>query len=203
MTLRTTNTPWCWLVLAAVLLQGCFRRSLPEQALTSPVSAEATSLERQSDTQPQKPQPPGQLGPNPELLASLSAAPLSLSAQRTERNRLDGERLWALELHQDERLLARWEAVSGFTTSQSLDRRWSPGNGAPLPPGLYTLGLPEAWGDDIWFTLTPRFETTRSGLGIHGCNPGSGCVCLPDRASLEALANWAKTSPIQTLTVLN
>ena len=75
-------------------------------------------------------------------MANLSQAPLSLSARRTERERPDGERLWILELHQDERLLARWEAVSGFTTSQSLDRRWSPGKGAPLPQGLYTPGLP-------------------------------------------------------------
>ena len=203
MTRGTPHTHWCWPVLAAVLLQGCWRRTPLEQVLPSPASAEASSLERRSKPKVRSTQPPGQLGPTQELLATLSSASLSLTAQRTQRQRPDGERLWTLELHQKERLLARWEAVSGFASSQSLDRRWSPGNGAPLPSGLYSLGLPEAWGDDIWFTLTPRFETTRSGLGIHGCNPGSGCVCLPDRAALEALAKWAKAVPIQTLTVLN
>ena len=190
MTLRATQYRWFWLVLAGLLLQGCWRRSLPEQALISNANAEA-------------PLPPGQSGPSPELAAELGQAPLALSARRTEQQRQDGERLWKLELHQGDRLLASWEAVSGSASSQSLDRKWSPGNGAPLPAGTYSLGLPEAWGSDVWFSLTPRFKTTRTGLGIHGCNPGSGCVCLPERASLEALAKWVSTSQIQTLRVLN
>lgn len=203
MSLGTTRAHWCCLILAGVLLQGCFRQSSAERALTPPAADGASDLELRSAPQQQSPPPPGQFGPTPELLASLSPAPLSLSARRTERQRPDGERLWRLELHQNQQLLASWEAVSGFSSSQSLDRRWSPGNGAPLPAGLYSLGLPEAWGEDIWFTLTPQFDTTRSGLGIHGCNPGSGCICLPDRTALEALASWANTSPIQRLTVLN
>ena len=149
------------------------------------------------------PLPSGQSGPSPELAAELGQAPLLLSARRTEQKRQDGERLWKLELRQGDRLLASWEAVSGSASSQFLDRQWSPGNGAPLPAGTYSLGLPEAWGSDIWFSLTPRFKTTRIGLGIHGCNPGTGCVCLPERASLEALAKWVSTSQIQTLRVLN
>ena len=201
MTPRRAGCQWCYLMLAGVLLQGCLRRSPAEQALTAP--AQASIPAAISESQPQEPPPPGQLGPTPELIANLSQAPLSLSARRTEDERQDGERLWKLELHQDDRRLASWEAVSGFASSQSLDRRWSPGNGAPLPSGNYALGLPEALGDDIWLTLTPRFETTRSGLGIHGCNPGSGCVCLPDRTSLEALASWVKTFQIQSLTVVN
>lgn len=203
MTLRATQCRWFWLVLAALLLQGCWRRSLPEKALTSNANADASGLTTISDSKPEAPLPPGQSGPIPELAAELDQAPLSLSARRTEQQRQDGEPLWKLELRQGDRLLASWEAVSGSASSQSLDRKWSPGNGAPLPAGTYSLGLPEAWGSDVWFSLTPRFETTRTGLGIHGCNPGSGCVCLPERASLEALAKWVSTSQIQTLRVLN
>ena len=203
MRLRATRCRWFWLVLAGVLLQGCWRRSLSEQALTSNANADASGLTTISETKPEELLPPGQFGPSPELAAELGQAPVSLSARHTEQQRQDGERLWKLELRLGDRLLASWEAVSGSASSQSLDRKWSPGNGAPLPAGTYSLGLPEAWGSDIWFGLTPRFETTRTGLGIHGCNPGSGCVCLPERASLEALANWVSTFQIQTLRVLN
>ena len=203
MTLRATQCRWFWLVLAGLLLQGCWRRSLPEQVLTSNANADASGLTTISESKPEAPLPPGQSGPSPELSAEPAQAPLSLSARRTEQHRQDGERLWKLELHQGDRLLASWEAVSGSASSQSLDRQWSPGNGAPLPAGTYSLGLPEPWGSDVWFSLTPRFETTRTGLGIHGCNPGSGCVCLPERTSLEALTKWVSTSQIQTLRVLN
>ena len=203
MTLRATRCQWFWLVLAGLLLQGCGRRSLPEQVLTSNTNAVASGLTTISESKPEAPLPSGQSGPSPELAAELGQAPLLLSARRTEQKRQDGERLWKLELRQGDRLLASWEAVSGSASSQFLDRQWSPGNGAPLPAGTYSLGLPEAWGSDIWFSLTPRFKTTRIGLGIHGCNPGTGCVCLPERASLEALAKWVSTSQIQTLRVLN
>ncbi len=203
MTLRATRCRWFWLVLAGLLLQGCGRRSLPEQVLTSNTNAVASGLTTISESKPEAPLPSGQSGPSPELAAELGQAPLLLSARRTEQKRQDGERLWKLELRQGDRLLASWEAVSGSASSQFLDRQWSPGNGAPLPAGTYSLGLPEAWGSDIWFSLTPRFKTTRIGLGIHGCNPGTGCVCLPERASLEALAKWVSTSQIQTLRVLN
>ena len=203
MTLKATRCRWFWLVLAGLLLQGCGRRSLPEQVLTSNTNAVASGLTTISESKPKAPLPSGQSGPSPELAAELGQAPLLLSARRTEQKRQDGERLWKLELRQGDRLLASWEAVSGSASSQFLDRQWSPGNGAPLPAGTYSLGLPEAWGSDIWFSLTPRFKTTRIGLGIHGCNPGTGCVCLPERASLEALAKWVSTSQIQTLRVLN
>lgn len=203
MTLRATRCRWFWLVLAGLLLQGCGRRSLPEQVLTSNTNAVASGLTTISESKPKAPLPSGQSGPSPELAAELGQAPLLLSARRTEQKRQDGERLWKLELRQGDRLLASWEAVSGSASSQFLDRQWSPGNGAPLPAGTYSLGLPEAWGSDIWFSLTPRFKTTRTGLGIHGCNPGTGCVCLLERASLEALAKWVSTSQIQTLRVLN
>ena len=149
------------------------------------------------------PLPPGQSGPTRELLASLHGKRFQLTARRSDLKGDHGQRLWLLELHQGSEILARWPAVSGTPSSQGLDRRWSPGNGAPLPAGEYNLAPPEPWGEDIWVNLTPRFDTRRSGLGIHHCNPGSGCLCLPDRASLLALTAWMQKVDLRRLSVLN
>ena len=43
---------------------------------------------------------------------------------------------------------------------QQAVRRWSPGNAFPAA-GWYTLEPPPDHGGGLWFTLTPRFETTR------------------------------------------
>ncbi|QNI59281.1 hypothetical protein SynBIOSU31_02416 [Synechococcus sp. BIOS-U3-1] len=163
--------------------------------------------DRQPEPAPQqaalKPVPPGQAGPSQELLARLQGKTLQLSAKRTDVQRTDGQRQWLLELHQGRTVLASWPALSGTPSSQGLDRRWSPGNGAPLPQGDYTLGPPEPWGNDIWMMLSPRFDTSRSGLGIHYCNPGSGCLCLPDHSSLLALTAWMQELNLNRLRVLN
>ena len=169
--------------------------------------AELASPEHHLETAPQqaatKPSPPGQAGPSQALLARLLGETLQLRAKRTDLQRTDGQRQWLLELHQGKTVLASWPAVSGTPQSQNLDRNWSPGNGAPLPPGDYTLGPPELWGSDIWITLSPLFANSRSGLGIHHCNPGSGCLCLPDRSSLLALTAWMQEVNIKRLRVLN
>ncbi|MAD67814.1 MAG: hypothetical protein CMN92_00735 [Synechococcus sp. CPC100] len=136
-------------------------------------------------------------------MARLQGKTLQLSAKRTDVQRTDGQRQWLLELHQGRTVLASWPALSGTPSSQGLDRRWSPGNGAPLPQGDYTLGPPEPWGNDIWMMLSPRFDTSRSGLGIHYCNPGSGCLCLPDHSSLLALTAWMQELNLNRLRVLN
>ena len=143
---------------------------------------------------------PGQQGPTAEL---LEGGGLRLSTRRTNDRFQDGNRLWKVELHRGERLLASWQAASGIAERQTADRRWSPGNAAPLPAGDYSLGQPEPWGDDLWFDLQPRFDTTRSALGIHRCYPGSGCICIPDRSDIDALATWVRASGIRTLTVQN
>ena len=150
-----------------------------------------------------EPLPTGQSGPSRTLLTSLQGKAVQLRARRTDVQRTDGQRQWLLELHEGETVLARWSAVSGTPSSQNRDRRWSPGNGAPLPQGDYRLGPPEPWGNDIWITLSPLFDTSRSGLGIHHCNPGSGCLCLPDRSSLLALSAWMQEVELKTLSVLN
>ena len=144
--------------------------------------------------------PPGQRGPTAELLQGGS---LTLTTRRTSARFPDGNRIWKLDLRRDGLLLASWDAVSGSAQRQDADRLWSPGNAAPLPAGRYRLGPPETWGADLWFDLQPRFNTTRSALGIHHCYPGTGCICIPSRADINALAAWVRRGEIRTLTVIN
>ena len=143
---------------------------------------------------------PGQAGPT-EVLASGVA--LRLTTRRTESRFADGNRIWRVELHRGSQRLASWPAASGIAQRQQADRRWSPGNAAPLPAGDYSLGPPEPWGDGLWFDLQPRFDTTRSALGIHRCYPGTGCICMPSRAEIDALAAWVKRGRLSRLRVIN
>ena len=143
---------------------------------------------------------PGQAGPTPDL---LQVGELRLTTRRSQALFPDGNRIWRVELHRGGQRLASWPAASGIARQQGADRLWSPGNAAPLPAGTYRLGPPEPWGEDLWFDLTPRFETTRSALGIHRCYPGTGCICVPDRTDLDALAAWVRAAGIRQLTVVN
>ena len=170
------------LLTLAVLLSSCFPAGRTAQPLVL-------------DTPP-----PGQRGPTAELLQGGS---LTLTTRRTSARFPDGNRIWKLDLRRDGLLLASWDAVSGSAQRQDADRLWSPGNAAPLPAGRYRLGPPEPWGDDLWLDLQPVFNTTRSALGIHRCYPGTGCICIPSRADLNALAAWVKRGEIRALTVIN
>ena len=152
---------------------------------------------QRSNTEKTKQLDPGQTGPNSALLQGNQDS-FSLKARRLTSN---GP--WVVELFQGSERLARWSAISGYNTKPTADRRWSPGNGAALPIGDYLLGQPEPWGTDIWLNLQPQFKTERSGLGIHHCNPGSGCLCIPNRTDLEAIAAWVKATKINKLTVQN
>ena len=74
----------------------------------------------------------------------------------------------------------------------------------PLCPLVSTAwGVRNRVGNDLWFDLTPRFDTTRSALGIHRCYPGTGCICIPERADIDALASWVKATGIRSLKVVN
>ena len=205
-----------WLGLS-MLLSGCTLQQLsirPEavepaqvldqsQAVVQTVAASPAPPEPQPQPQPQsqsQPQLPGQDGPTAEL---LQGGDLRLTTRRSEQTFPDGNRIWMVELHRGDRLLARWKAASGIAKRQDADRLWSPGNAAPLPAGRYSLGRPEPWGEDLWFDLQPRFETSRSALGIHRCYPGTGCICFPSRTDIDALAAWVREANLQTLAVLN
>ncbi len=81
---------------------------------------------------------PGQQGPTTAL---LQGGPLQLSTRRTAELFPDGNRIWKVELHRHPRLLASWAAANGIARHQSADRRWSPGNAAPLPAGDTAWGV--------------------------------------------------------------
>ena len=146
---------------------------------------------------------PGQKGPTPALLQVRQGEHFSLEARRSNPSGSSPTGSWVLELFKGEQLLAQWPAVSGYGSKQTADRLWSPGNGAPLPIGTYALGQPEPWGSDLWLNLEPQFKTDRSGLGIHNCNPGSGCLCIPNRNDLNILANWVEATGIKKLRIVD
>ena len=182
------------LLCCLMLVAGC----LPKGEASTPPSPDSAPVATQ---QPLPPPPlPGQRGP---VQALLERGSLQLTTRRTEIRFPDGNRLWKVELHQNGNLLASWDAASGIAQRQSADRRWSPGNAAPLPAGSYSLGAPEPWGDDLWFDLQPRFNTTRSALGIHRCYPGTGCICIPSQTDIDALAAWVNLASIRELIVVN
>ena len=143
---------------------------------------------------------PGNGGPK---VALLGPARFALEFRRVEGRHASGDQLWWLELRRNGSTVARWPAASGVAARQRADRRWSPGNGAPLPPGLYRLGRPEAWAGSYWIDLLPRFATSRSALGIHTCLPGTGCICLPHAADTAAVARWIRATDLTQLRVVN
>ena len=179
-----------FLAASLLLIMSCEPGNSAKQSTSEP------DIQR-SKTEKTKQLDPGQTGPNPALLQGNQDT-FSLKARRLTSN---GP--WVVELFQGSERLARWSAISGYNTKPTADRRWSPGNGAALPIGDYLLGQPEPWGTDIWLNLQPTFKTERSGLGIHHCNPGSGCLCIPNRTDLEAIAAWVKATKINKLTVQN
>jgi hypothetical protein len=133
---------------------------------------------------------------------AAALAPVRLLLRPSQDHFASGDPIWWLEVRQGRRLLQRWAAATGQRSKQAADRFWTPGNGAPLPPGSYVLGAPEAWNADLWLGLEPRFATRRSGLGIHHCFPGVGCICLPQRRHLDELAGRIRRHGIRRLEVL-
>ena len=131
------------------------------------------------------------------------AGAANLQLKRTSATYANGDPIWQLELIDSGRVIKSWKAVASAKQHQQLDRRWSPGNGSPLPKGNYRLGPPEPWGQDLWMQLDPLFPTSRSALGIHNCYPGIGCICIPDRAQLEDLANAVRRYSVNQLKVVN
>ena len=137
------------------------------------------------------------------LLSPPAAAEAQLSLERSRASFPNGDPIWQLKLIDGPKLVRSWRAASGAANRQRLDRRWTPGNGAPLPPGSYRLAKPEPWGQDLWIELQPQFATSRSGLGLHHCMPGVGCICLPNRQDLKEVAATIQRLGIRRLQVLN
>jgi hypothetical protein len=137
------------------------------------------------------------------LFSSPAAAEAQLSLERSRASFPNGDPIWQLRLIDGPKLVRSWQAASGAANRQRLDRRWTQGNGAPLPPGSYRLGKPEPWGHDLWIELQPQFATSRSGLGLHHCMPGVGCICLPNRQDLKEASATIQRLGIRRLQVLN
>jgi hypothetical protein len=108
----------------------------------------------------------------PLLIGPAIAAESQLQLRPSQERFASGDRIWWLEWRQGKRLMQRWAAASGASQSQGLDRRWSPGNGAPLPVGTYMPLGGQSHGDVI------------SGLGCS-------------RASQPAAVGWASTTVFQ------
>ena len=70
------------------------------------------------------------------------------------------------------------------------------------PMGTIAIGI-VPMGVISWLNLEPQFKTDRSGLGIHNCNPGSGCLCIPNRNDLNVLANWVEATGIKKLRIVD
>ena len=138
----------------------------------------------------------------PMTSAAVATASPQFVLRPSQQRFSSGDPIWWLELRRGGRLLQRWAAATGQPGRQTADRVWTPGNGAPLPPGTYAVGTPEPWNADLWIGLEPLFETKRSGLGIHHCFPGVGCICLPQRAQLDQLAALIRKHRIRRLEVL-
>lgn len=137
------------------------------------------------------------------MVSSPTAAAAQLSLERSRASFPNGDPTWQLRLIEGPKLVRSWQAAAGAANRQRLDRRWTPGNGAPLAPGSYRLGKPEPWGHDLWIELQPQFATSRSGLGLHHCMPGVGCICLANRQDLKEVEVTIERLEIRRLQVLN
>ncbi|MFZ9149127.1 hypothetical protein [Vulcanococcus sp.] len=139
----------------------------------------------------------------PGAIAGPAVGEASLQLRRSSASFANGDPVWQLQLRQNGKVLKSWRAAASAKQHQGLDRRWSPGNGSPLPRGLYRLGQPEPWGRDLWMQLDPLFKTARTGLGIHNCYPGVGCICIPDRQQLSSLAAAVRHYGVRRLNVID
>jgi len=137
------------------------------------------------------------------LMLSAPAIAAELELRRSGSSYANGDPIWALQLRDGAVIRDQWQAVASAQRHQQLDRRWSPGNGSPLPKGTYRVGPPEPWGADLWLQLDPLFATSRSALGIHNCYPGIGCICIPDRQELSDLADAVRRYNVTRLKVVD
>ena len=137
------------------------------------------------------------------LILSAPSLAAELELRRSGSSYVNGDPIWVLQLRDGGQVQQQWQAVASAKRHQQLDRRWSPGNGSPLPKGTYRVGAPEPWGADLWLQLDPLFPTSRSALGIHNCYPGIGCICIPDRQELSDLADAVRRYNVTRLKVVD
>jgi hypothetical protein len=108
-----------------------------------------------------------------------------------------------LEAYVDGRRYRTFNVVSGTANTQAADRHIG-NNSAPLPDGIYEVSsqvipgmTPEVGATFIG--IFPRFETKRTGLGIHldpsfnkrnGYDGTSGCIGITTLLDRDAIDNF-------------
>jgi hypothetical protein len=144
---------------------------------------------------------------NPRKLASTSMpAPLQLGGTYLRLVRLNketndiGNPIYTLEAYVDGEIYQTFNTVSGTVNTQSMDRN-AGNNSAPLPDGLYDVSdriipgvMPEV--GKTFIGIFPKFETGRSGLGIHldrsfnqrnGYDGTAGCIGMTTATDRDAI----------------
>ena len=144
---------------------------------------------------------------NPRKLASASIpAPFQLGGTYLRLVRLNketnniGNPIYTLEAYVDGEIYQTFNTVSGTVNTQNMDRNVG-NNSAPLPDGLYDISdriipgiVPEV--GKTFIGISPKFETGRSGLGIHldrsfnqrnGYDGTAGCIGMTTATDRDAI----------------
>ncbi len=142
---------------------------------------------------------------NSRRLATLSNLQLSGTYLRLVRDSSQGTNdlgnpIYTLEAYVDGQRYQTFNAVSGTVNTQNIDRNVG-NNSAPLPDGLYEVShqimpgnTPEV--GKTFIGIFPKFETRRSGLGIHldrsfnqhnGYDGTAGCIGITTASDRDAI----------------
>jgi hypothetical protein len=114
-----------------------------------------------------------------------------------------GNPIYTLETYIDRELDRRFKVVSGTARTQQADRNIGD-NYAPLPDGMYEVSnwitlsdIPEV--DRTFISITPKFQTSRTELGIHrdpsfnkpnGYDGTAGCIGMTTDEDRDAINNF-------------
>ncbi|WP_373544665.1 hypothetical protein [Chamaesiphon sp.] len=145
---------------------------------------------------------------NPKKLASVSipGSRSQLSGTYLRLVRLNkgtndiGNPIYTLEAYVDGEIYQTFNTISGTVNTQNMDRNVG-NNSAPLPDGLYDVSnqilpgiVPEV--GKTFISIFPKFETGRSGLGIHldpsfnqrnGYDGTAGCIGMTTATDRDAI----------------
>jgi hypothetical protein len=135
--------------------------------------------------------------------SSLSGNYLRLVRNTSKGTNSVGNPIYTLETYIDGELDRRFNTVTGTARSQQADRHIGD-NHAPLPDGIYEVSnwitmsnLREV--DGTFISITPRFSTNRTELGIHrdpsfnksnGYDGTSGCIGMTTDEDRDAINNF-------------
>jgi peptidoglycan hydrolase-like protein with peptidoglycan-binding domain len=187
----------------------------PEKALTATESGNISDffINTKSSLQQinEQPKPNYQAAPVPATNRTSTPPAPSMTGKsmlfyRTgEIDPVSGNPLGMLALYDNGKLVASIPATTGRKNTQDRSRNIA-GNLAPLPNGEYTVGqvVPGDGNPEImnnkFIPITPRFQTNRSALGIHGDTSRDGthgCIgFLPEnyQQNMATLAEFTRSA---------